>query len=187
MTEDKVSHAWLVRAAAHWLRQHECVVVVTELATSAIETPDALGWQSINARTIMVECKISLSDFKADTKKRIRIIGDQRFYMTTPELASIVVEKNLLPDGWGLITVEAHRGRFWHYNAIRESILHRDVDCRQETLILLSIVQRRNIKLSVRYYKFPYRFPRRKRRATIGVQEIIPGMDEANLADNENV
>jgi hypothetical protein len=61
-------------------------------------------------KTILVECKTSLSDFRADKKKVFRFptcpdfgMGDQRYYMA---LEGIIPE-NELPEGWGLVEIHS--------------------------------------------------------------------------------
>ncbi len=95
-------HQSLVATAAKWLGK-KCAVVVTDLVTSAGETPDAMGWSSF--QSILVECKASRSDFKADARKHFRIrdegMGNLRYYMTPEGL----IQPAELPAGWGLLEV----------------------------------------------------------------------------------
>jgi len=76
-----MTHDDLVEIARNWLwnakkgpegtgwKHVPCKVVLTELV-SGMEIPDAIGWHS--GRSILIECKTSVSDFKADAKKLFR-------------------------------------------------------------------------------------------------------------------
>ena len=109
-----MNHADLVSRATRWLRNTlHCRVVLSELVTAAWETPDAVGW--VGTTCIVVECKTSRSDFRADAKKFFRQmpkhgVGDWRFYLTAPGL----LDGLTLPDGWGWYEVRGrsvvHRG-----------------------------------------------------------------------------
>lgn len=100
----KTEHGLLVARAAKWLRSTVgCNPVFAELVTSISEIPDAIGWK-YGCLSILVECKASRSDFLADRKKFSRRapdygIGDRRYYMTPPGLATA----EEVPDGWGLL------------------------------------------------------------------------------------
>lgn len=86
----KYSHSDLVAAARTWLRKTRCcAVVVSEIATLASESPDAIGWRWQQSH--LVECKTSRSDFLADRKKMFRMfpefgVGDYRWYFTLPNV-----------------------------------------------------------------------------------------------------
>jgi len=105
-----VNHADLVAVAAKWLKvQCRCPVVITEMVTAAMETPDAIGWTRGGVTTV-VECKTSRSDFAADAKKFFRRspnhgMGRFRYFMTEPGL----LKPDELPAGWGLLEVTAKR------------------------------------------------------------------------------
>ena len=106
------THSDLVNIAAKWLRNSKykngrclggpCPIIVTELATMASEQPDALGWHS--GRTILIEVKVSRSDFLADRKKPHRLnpssgLGQIRWYLCPAGL----LEADEMPDKWGLL------------------------------------------------------------------------------------
>lgn len=69
-----LTHKELCDRAAAWLRANRrCDPVLTKVASCA-EIPDAIGWSS-NYRyrgSIVVECKTSRSDFRADKQKYVR-------------------------------------------------------------------------------------------------------------------
>jgi hypothetical protein len=105
-TEQSVTHAILVAAAAKWLQKQRCSVVVTEIATANFEQPDAIGWHG--PRSILVECKASRSDFMADRLKPFRVnpelgVGRLRYFLTPPGL----IQHSELPPRWGLLELGA--------------------------------------------------------------------------------
>lgn len=117
-----MTHALLVKKAATWLRSIGCKVVLTERTTGK-EFHDAIGWQPTwmgGPVSYVVECKVSLSDFRADRRKKSRASYDVRparhcYYLTPKNLLKVErsgwpLEATGLPDGWGLLELEApHR------------------------------------------------------------------------------
>src|ERR1700674_1224681 len=98
-----VTHAKLVSMAVRWLRRYRCGVVLSEQACVSGEMPDAIGWKRAN-HSVLVECKITRTDFLADRAKPFRQkpeqgVGSERFYLTPPALVSL----EELPAGWGLL------------------------------------------------------------------------------------
>lgn len=65
------THDQLCERATKWLSGQRCNPVFRGVA-SASEVPDAIGWSSRwNCEgSIVVECKVSLADFRADSYKR---------------------------------------------------------------------------------------------------------------------
>ncbi len=111
-----MTHADLVRRAARWLRTTMgCGVVLTEHAAGR-EFPDAIGWR--RSSSIVVECKVSRSDFIRDRHKPSRAHYGARpglrcYYLTPPGLlmgrmADGVTPQPFrpLPEGWGLLHAE---------------------------------------------------------------------------------
>lgn len=97
-------HNDLVTLAGKWLKRTiRCSVILTELHTwnSSREIPDAIGFK--HDFSVLVECKTSKQDFKNDSKKPFKRIGNgtgnYRFYLCEPE----IITKEELPDGWGLL------------------------------------------------------------------------------------
>lgn len=149
------THADLVDRARRWLRysavidarhldgttpryKQRCGVVATELVTAASETADAIGWMHGGSVTVLIECKVSRSDFFADRKKLFRErpwmgVGRYRFYMTPPGLVRVAE----LPAGWGLLEVD---GRTVRVIRIGEQFHERNQ--RAETAMLWSIARR---------------------------------------------
>lgn len=115
MTSGALTHSDLVTRAERWLRSSKkCGVVLTEFASSSPETPDAIGWQYGGRWSILIECKTSLSDFYADSKKQGRSLlrsaglGRERYYLAPAGiLTPKAVRKNR--PGWGLLEVRGRR------------------------------------------------------------------------------
>ncbi|MGD0570077.1 MAG: hypothetical protein ABSA78_16870 [Candidatus Sulfotelmatobacter sp.] len=104
-----MTHAQLVEKAVHWLRRYRCGVVLSEQACVSGEMPDAIGWKRA-CHSVLVECKVTRSDFVADRAKPFRLkpqqgVGCERFYLVPAGL----VRAEELPQGWGLL--EHNRGR----------------------------------------------------------------------------
>jgi hypothetical protein len=71
--------------------------------------PDAIGWKRA-CHSVLVECKVTRSDFLADRAKPFRLkpdqgVGCERFYLVSAGM----VRGEDLPTGWGLL--ELRRGR----------------------------------------------------------------------------
>jgi len=81
--------------------------VLTECSGSGIEIPDAIGWKGSGGRSILVECKVSRSDFRADAKKVHRhpmirsAVGQSRYYLVPRGLLA----PEEVPEKWGLLEV----------------------------------------------------------------------------------
>lgn len=103
-----MTHKELVHLAALWLRKHHrCTVMFTEIVTRSDIIPDAIGWRVDGRWSVLIECKVSRSDFKRDASKRIHLDpdnapGQERWYLTPPGL----VKPEEVPTGWFL--AEAH-------------------------------------------------------------------------------
>lgn len=106
------THAELVDAAVRWARgTMRCTLVVAELTTwrrDVVGSPDVFASHPTQG-TLVIECKRSRSDFRADAAKRWHqdgtVPGERRVYLTTPGLVSL----EEVPDDWGL--AEFHRRR----------------------------------------------------------------------------
>lgn len=111
-----MTHTELTRLAAEWLKRPAsrngpgCQVVVTEgkIGWNEGEIPDAIGFRAAVYQecSVLVECKVSRSDFLADAQKPHRIapetgMGLYRYYMAPAG----VIEPEALPPGWGLVEV----------------------------------------------------------------------------------
>lgn len=155
-----MTHAELVEHASIWLRR-KCSVVITELASSIREQPDAIGW--VGSHSVLIECKTSLSDFKADLKKFTRNnskfgVGKQRYYMAPRGLLDVA----LLPPGWGLIEVQGNFIKTRIKSSVFET--NRDAELRLLISAIRRIGQHAPEGIAIKTYVFD-----NKRRATLGV------------------
>lgn len=105
--ERSTQHRELCLLAAKWLRRarngwYSFPYVAVELATQLDEQPDVFGWAYW--ATVLIEVKVSRSDFLTDAKKPFRKnpedgVGAFRFYCCPAGLIQI----DDLPKGWGLL------------------------------------------------------------------------------------
>ena len=119
-----MTHAQLVEKAVRWLRAYRCGVVLSEQACASGEMPDAIGWKQA-CHSVLVECKISRSDFLADRQKPFRL---------KPEL----------PSGWGLL--QYHRGRVEMLHPSAKN-LRTAVGLRYEMNLLLASLRRVEVRI----------------------------------------
>lgn len=110
-----MTHAELCAVAVKWLKRpnsangHGCQVAVSECAPDwAGERPDAIGFRAgFLAGSVLVECKVSRSDFHADKAKPHRQpgsgMGTWRYYMAPKGLLSV----SDMPERWGLLEVNS--------------------------------------------------------------------------------
>jgi hypothetical protein len=104
-----LTHHDLVESAYKWvLKNGSCGVAFKELYTLCNngEYPDVIGFGGWG-HSVLIECKMSRSDFAADKKKPFRIypdlgMGSYRFYCTPKNLINI----EDLPNDWGLLWVD---------------------------------------------------------------------------------
>ena len=142
-----MTHAQLVEKAVRWLRSYRCGVVLSEQACVSGEMTDAIGWKRAN-HSVLVECKVTRSDFLADRVKPFRSkpergIGCERFYLTPANLLGI----DELPQGWGLLEV---RGR--GVETVHPSVknLRSATGLRYEMNLLLASLRRVEIRIEPR-------------------------------------
>jgi len=100
-----MTHAQLVLKAVQWLRSYGCGVILSEQACASGEMPDAIGWKRA-CHSVVVECKVSRSDFLADREKPFRqkpamAVGCERFYLAPKGL----IASKELPKQWGLLEI----------------------------------------------------------------------------------
>jgi len=97
-------HAQLVARAVEWLRhKYGCGIVLSEQFCASGEVPDVIGWKGA-CRSVLVECKVSRSDFLADVNKPFRVkpeegLGSKRFYLAPAGMIAC----DELPKHWGLL------------------------------------------------------------------------------------
>jgi hypothetical protein len=102
-----MTHAQLVAKAVEWLRRYGCGIVLSEQTCVSGEAPDAIGWKGA-CRSVVVECKLSRSDFLADRNKPFRqnpelALGCERWYLAP---AGLLTAQDL-PRYWGLLESRA--------------------------------------------------------------------------------
>lgn len=108
------SHNHLCGLAVKWLQRpqsnngHGCCVAFSEVKSGwSGEIPDAIGFRrkgSFDDGSVVVEVKVSRSDFLADAKKPHRQdggLGNWRYFMCPEGL----IGADELPEGWGLLWV----------------------------------------------------------------------------------
>ena len=139
-----MTHALLVRKAVEWLRRYRCGVVLSEQACVSGETPDAIGWKRA-CHSVIVECKVSRSDFLADRAKPFRQqpelgVGSERFYFAPRGVIAVAD----LPAGWGLL--EYHNRQVAMIRASRKNLRSND-GFRYEMNLLLASLRRVEIRI----------------------------------------
>ena len=175
------THQELCEKADKWLRTKcNCSTVITELKakTRTGEIPDSIGFKSTRSKTtrsILIECKTSRADFRADAKKEFRAdpkmgMGDFRFYLC-PEG---VIKVDDLPEKWGLLydmgegkplkVIHGPKGSYWS----REYAFQFKGNKETEMMLMLSALRRiqeeePDVFKEKVYKKAPPRARRRKR------------------------
>jgi len=138
-----VTHAELIERGVDWLKRqrgqlYSSQVILTEFHSFASEIPDIIGFSHHN--TVVIECKTSLSDFRADQKKEHRHplvkskLGNHRFYLCPANL----IAPDLIPEGWGLL--------YCHPGKITTEIpapRHDEPEVREEEYLVLYSIARR--------------------------------------------
>ncbi len=103
-TSSAARHAQLVARAVDWLRsKYGCGIILSEQYCATGEVPDVIGWKGL-CQSVLVECKVSRSDFLADASKPFRQnpeegLGSKRFYLAPPG----IIAREELPKHWGLL------------------------------------------------------------------------------------
>lgn len=140
-----VTHSDLVHRGKRWLEtthgsKFACGVVLAEYRCFAPEVPDIIG---LNCRhSILIECKVSRADFKADQYKPHRHytkrLGNYRYYLTLPD----VVCPEDIDNGWGLLYATDKQIR-----VVKEAEYFGDDSVKAaEWTLLYSIVRRVNVR-----------------------------------------
>ena len=107
----QLTHGDLCVLAKRWLLSAKgCNPVFVERGSSkSNEMPDAIGWSATGS--IVVECKRTVADYKADRKKMFRVddgsgMGSQRFYLFTSELWDQLRDGfESESSGWGVVVL----------------------------------------------------------------------------------
>jgi hypothetical protein len=134
----EVTHAELVELAARWLSTKGYPIVITEMVSYAGEIPDAIGLNSHWSH--LIECKVSRSDFLADSKKNWRKTGWKSFGCSRSYLCPKgMIDPKELPEHWGLI--ECFNGKL--REIVKPSrVAHPDHDFKCEFTLLVSALRR---------------------------------------------
>jgi hypothetical protein len=127
-----------------WLGR-QCSVMLYEFATAADENPDVIGWAS-EAGSVLIECKLSRSDFLRDEKKNVRRnprtgMGQRRYYLCPTD----VIEVKDLPTKWGLLW--ATKGEVI---VMREARGYPERNLLAEVRFLSSMLRRAQIRIGTR-------------------------------------
>jgi|SRR5208283_4719189 len=139
-----MTHAQLVEKAVRWLRRYRCGVILSEQACVSGEMPDAIGWKRA-CHSVLVECKITRSDFLADRAKPFRLkpqqgVGCERFYLVPAGL----LRRDELPQGWGLLECRSGRIETVHSSA---KDLRTATGFRYEMNLLLASLRRVEVRV----------------------------------------
>lgn len=148
-----VTHDELVEVARSWLLKRQappkgsysggraaCSLVLTDMTSASRETPDAIGWAA--GLSVLVECKVSVEDFRRDKYKAFRRNPEQgagvlRYYMTPKGL--LLVDQ--LPENWGLVEVnDVGKTRVARRSGVFQTDRCNEVD------MLLSLIRRLKVE-----------------------------------------
>jgi len=156
------THADLCALAVRWLKRpqsaggHGCLVAISEARPEGNgECPDAIGFRAgWNDGSVLVECKVSRSDFLADKSKPHRQpgcgMGTWRYYMAPAGLLKV----SDLPERWGLLEVNArghvvalsgpamHRQNYCDHAQALEDFRHESSDVARERALLVRLLAR---------------------------------------------
>ncbi len=138
------THKALVRRMTSWLKFTKLnTVVIAELSTRNSETPDVIAWRD-EAQSILIECKVSRADFRADGGKWFRRhekegMGDLR-YVAAPAGLLCAAE---MPERWGLLEVTKRQVRVTKEAAPMKA--HKGREC----VMLMSALRRLQIATAV--------------------------------------
>lgn len=145
-------HEHLSKIAARWAKKQGFPIVATGLGSArSREVVDLIAFRS--SCSLMIESKVSRSDFKADFKKPERHsggVGTYRFYITPVDL----IAPDELPKGWGLLFCDGNKiievvrpkGNLWPHadsSNVRDwDDFRHQVDHEAERSMLFSITRR---------------------------------------------
>lgn len=106
-----MTHEDLRKRAVRWLTNtRHCSVVLSEMVTGTYETPDAIGWCRGGSFSILIECKVSRSDFFRNADKvscRVgKLMGHWRYFLVPRDL--VTKDDMLKFPGYGLIYAGEH-------------------------------------------------------------------------------
>jgi len=139
-----VQHSTLVAIGVRWLSR-QCSVVLYEFSTAVDEIPDVIGWAPA-ADSVLIECKLSRSDFLRDATKTVRRnpragMGHRRYYLCPPD----VIQAGDLPPKWGLLWTARSQ-----VIVKREARGHPERNLAAEVRFLSSMLRRAQIRIGTR-------------------------------------
>lgn len=117
------THRQIIEICYKWvLKRGSCGFAFKDLKCLEPEIADVIGFGS-GDHSILIECKVSRSDFMADKKKSFRKypergLGRYRFYAAPKDLIKV----SELPDNWGLIEVNDKGKARMKYNPYCKSL-----------------------------------------------------------------
>tara|TARA_B100000780_G_C20958347_1_gene382411 strand:+ start:210 stop:701 length:492 start_codon:yes stop_codon:yes gene_type:complete len=151
----KLTHRELCEIGAKYLRTNcgwalKSEFVLVEMVSACIEQPDIFGIRG--SHNIMIEVKVSRSDFKADFKKpfrngQINGIGATRYYLCPTGL----IKEEELPEKWGLIYCNEDR----KFEVIKFGEVFQERNFIGELNIMKSVIRRINGKYEVLDFRKP--------------------------------
>jgi len=139
-----MQHSTLVAIGARWLSR-KCSVLLYEFATPTDENPDVIGWAP-GAGSILIECKLSRSDFLKDATKTVRRnpragMGHRRYCLCRRDL----IQVKDLPPKWGLLWATTGQVIVKH-----EARGHPERNLAAEVQFLSSMLRRAQIRIGSR-------------------------------------
>jgi hypothetical protein len=179
VTARDLGHSDLVELGRRWLLKPSysvhhhgervsraaCPIIVTELVSHAIETPDVIGWAGVS---VLIECKASRADFFADGGKSFRKLpengmGVLRYYLVPDGLLS----DEEIPEGWGHLTANRRpSGRGYDVRMRRESKIHQASHA-AELCVLIGVLRSLQVEPGEHMTLKAYVFPAKVKRATL--------------------
>jgi hypothetical protein len=155
----KGTHAELCSRGKNWLKNaFGCQIAFEEIETPAGEQPDAFGVKQ--GLTVLIEVKISKTDFASDKKKPWRKpnegMGQVRYFLTPKGLIS----PDVLPNGWGLLEatdkqikvikgINPKKDQLYPFSLkeTKPEFLFQNRDIFAETYLLASVLRRVEIRV----------------------------------------
>lgn len=123
----KYTHSDLIDIAYKWaLKNRPIGCAFKDMKSYSSETADVIGFGG-SGFSVLIEVKVSRSDFFADRKKPFRIrpengMGTERYYCCPIGM----IKPDELPSGWGLIYVDGKKATLKH-KAINPEFLPRQI------------------------------------------------------------
>lgn len=151
-SENTMTHKKLVRHMAAWYKnRHQSWIILAEFSTAAQEVPDVLVFEG-GAHTVLLEVKVSRSDFLSDKGKFFRQqedygMGEHRYYVAPRDM----IQPEELPIGWGLFEIEEVKYGSRTRYIVREKVKpeYKTANKSKECMMLMSALRRLEISSCV--------------------------------------